>query len=119
MWGVSSRLPALAALTRVASLALGESVLPAGSAVGAHARWATKKQGGSTTNGRSSRPKFLGLKKGAGQAVLPGHILVRQRGLRYKPGQGVGAGRDHTLFALTAGAVRFAGPSGKKTVSVE
>jgi large subunit ribosomal protein L27 len=68
---------------------------------------AHKKGGGSTRNGRDSKPKMLGVKLYDGQAVLPGGIIVRQRGTRIKPGNNVGCGRDHTLFALVEGKVKF------------
>ncbi|MEI6805926.1 MAG: 50S ribosomal protein L27 [Myxococcaceae bacterium] len=68
---------------------------------------AHKKGQGSTRNGRDSKPKFLGVKRSDGTAVLAGNILVRQRGTRIKPGKNVGCGRDHTLFALTQGVVKF------------
>ncbi|KAL2613691.1 hypothetical protein R1flu_025383 [Riccia fluitans] len=70
-------------------------------------RWATKKAGGSTQNGRDSLPKNLGVKKSGGQKVIPGNIIVRQRGTKFHPGNFVGLGRDHTLFALASGQVRF------------
>ena len=68
---------------------------------------AHKKGGGSTRNGRDSQPKMLGVKLYDGQAVLPGGIIVRQRGTKIKPGNNVGCGRDHTLFALIPGKVKF------------
>ena len=68
---------------------------------------AHKKGGGSTRNGRDSKPKMLGVKLYDGQAVLPGGIIVRQRGTHIKPGNNVGCGRDHTLFALVEGKVKF------------
>ncbi|MCX7117041.1 MAG: 50S ribosomal protein L27 [Legionellales bacterium] len=68
---------------------------------------AHKKAGGSTRNGRDSNPKFLGVKRYGGQLVQAGEIIVRQRGTRFHPGEGVGLGRDHTLFALMAGIVKF------------
>ena len=68
---------------------------------------AHKKGQGSSRNGRDSQPKFLSVKRFAGQYVLGGSILVRQRGTRFKPGQFVGMGRDHTLFALSDGVVHF------------
>ncbi len=68
---------------------------------------AHKKGQGSTRNGRDSQPKFLGVKRYAGQNVLAGTILVRQRGTRIHPGRNVGVGRDHTLFALEDGIVHF------------
>lgn len=68
---------------------------------------AHKKAGGSTRNGRDSESKRLGVKKFGGEIVVPGNILVRQRGTEYKPGVNVGLGRDHTLFALSEGKVVF------------
>jgi large subunit ribosomal protein L27 len=68
---------------------------------------AHKKAGGSTKNGRESHSKRLGLKKSGGQSVLAGNILVRQRGTRYRAGENVGVGTDHTLFALKDGTVSF------------
>ncbi len=70
---------------------------------------AHKKGQGSTRNGRDSRPQFLGLKRGAGEKVTTGTILVRQKGTPYLPGLRVGLGRDDTLFALSDGIVRFRG----------
>ena len=68
---------------------------------------AHKKGQGSTRNGRDSNPKFLGVKRADGQFVLAGNILVRQRGTKIKAGKNVGIGRDHTLFSLSEGIVRF------------
>ena len=68
---------------------------------------AHKKGGGSSRNGRDSKPKMLGVKIYAGQTVDAGAIIVRQRGTRIAPGTGVGLGRDHTLFALVPGEVRY------------
>ncbi len=68
---------------------------------------AHKKGQGSTRNGRDSKPKFLGVKRADGQEVLAGNILVRQRGTRIRPGRNVGVGKDHTLFALITGVLRF------------
>jgi large subunit ribosomal protein L27 len=68
---------------------------------------AHKKAGGSTKNGRESQSKRLGVKKFGGERVLAGNILVRQRGTPYRPGDNVGVGTDHTLFALTNGRVEF------------
>jgi large subunit ribosomal protein L27 len=68
---------------------------------------AHKKAGGSTRNGRDSESKRLGVKRFGGQAVLAGNILVRQRGTEWHPGQNVGMGRDHTLFAKITGKVEF------------
>ena len=70
-------------------------------------RWATKKAGGSSKNGRDSQGQRLGLKKTHGQHVIPGNILVRQRGTQFHPGDNVGMGKDHTLFATHAGVVQF------------
>ncbi len=81
---------------------------------------AQKKGGGSTRNGRDSKPKMLGVKAYGGQKVLAGSIIVRQRGTQFHPGTNVGVGKDHTLFALVNGAVAFAlkGPLNRRTVSV-
>lgn len=81
---------------------------------------AHKKAGGSTRNGRDSESKRLGLKKSGGQAVIAGNILVRQRGTQYHPGENVGIGTDHTLFAKADGRVTFTtkGVAQRKYVSV-
>lgn len=68
---------------------------------------AHKKAGGSSRNGRDSPGQRLGVKRFGGQEVLAGNILVRQRGTKFHPGQNVGVGRDHTLFALASGKVAF------------
>jgi len=68
---------------------------------------AHKKAGGSTRNGRDSESKRLGVKKFGGEVVVPGNILVRQRGTRFHPGLNVGMGKDHTLFAKIDGVVQF------------
>ena len=68
---------------------------------------AHKKGQGSSRNGRDSNPKFLGVKRFAGERVVAGNIIVRQRGTRIHPGRNVGMGRDHTLFALEDGIVMF------------
>jgi large subunit ribosomal protein L27 len=68
---------------------------------------AHKKAGGSTRNGRDSNPKYLGVKRYGGESVLAGNILVRQRGTRFHPGENVSVGRDHTLFAVADGTVKF------------
>jgi large subunit ribosomal protein L27 len=68
---------------------------------------AHKKAGGSSRNGRDSKGRRLGVKKFGGQIVVSGNILVRQRGTQFFPGDNVGIGRDHTLFATTTGAVEF------------
>ncbi|OVA08824.1 Ribosomal protein L27 [Macleaya cordata] len=84
-------------------------------------RWATKKTAGSTKNGRDSKPKNLGVKKFGGERVIPGNIIVRQRGTRFHPGNYVGIGKDHTLFALKEGNVKFERHklTGRKWVHVE
>jgi len=81
--------------------------------------FAHKKGGGSSRNGRDSNPKMLGVKESAGSLVRAGAILVRQRGTRILPGKNVGVGRDHTLFALKDGVVRFRQRGDRKEVSVE
>lgn len=80
--------------------------------------FAHKKGQGSSSNGRDSNPKYLGLKRGQGQEVLAGTILVRQRGTKYHPGKNVGVGKDYTLFALTHGTVSFTTRDNKKVVSI-
>ena len=81
---------------------------------------AHKKAGGSSRNGRDSESKRLGVKKFGGQQVVGGNIIIRQRGTRVYPGVNVGIGKDHTLFALGAGRVRFPdGKLGRKYVSVD
>ena len=70
-------------------------------------RWATKKAGGSTKNGRDSKPKFLGVKVYGGSAIRAGGIIVRQRGKKMMNDVNVGMGKDHTLFALKDGKVKF------------
>ena len=80
---------------------------------------AHKKSGGSSRNGRDSESKRLGVKKFGGERVLAGNIIVRQRGTTWWPGANVGMGRDHTLFALTDGAVTFKkGLKGRTYISV-
>ncbi|MCC5887018.1 MAG: 50S ribosomal protein L27 [Gammaproteobacteria bacterium] len=81
---------------------------------------AHKKAGGSTRNGRDSESKRLGVKLYGGQAVVSGNILVRQRGTQFHPGDNVGLGRDHTLFATSDGSVKFEvrGPKKRRYVSV-
>ena len=79
---------------------------------------AHKKGGGSSRNGRDSNPQMLGVKIYGGQLVNAGAILVRQRGTKIKPGEGVGLGRDDTLFALVAGHVKYerVGKDGRRVV---
>ncbi|MDA7416722.1 50S ribosomal protein L27 [Xenophilus arseniciresistens] len=81
---------------------------------------AQKKGGGSTRNGRDSKPKMLGVKAFGGQVVSAGSIIVRQRGTRMHAGTNVGVGKDHTLFALVDGRISFGskGALNKHTVSV-
>jgi large subunit ribosomal protein L27 len=81
---------------------------------------AHKKAGGSTRNGRDSIAKRLGIKVYGGEQVVAGNIIVRQRGTQYRPGLNVGLGKDHTLFALKAGVVKFEvkGKEKRRTVSV-
>jgi len=80
---------------------------------------AHKKAGGSSRNGRDSAGRRLGVKKFGGEAVIPGHILIRQRGTRWWPGTGVGLGRDHTIFAVAEGHVKFhKGLKGRTFISV-
>ncbi len=73
---------------------------------------AHKKAGGSSRNGRDSEGRRLGVKKFAGERVVPGNIIVRQRGTKFHPGDNVGMGRDHTIFATTEGQVAFQRKSG-------
>lgn len=80
---------------------------------------AHKKGVGSSRNGRDSKPKMLGVKKYEGELVKSGNILVRQRGTEFKPGENVGLGRDHTIFATVTGKVKFEWDSkDKKRISV-
>ena len=81
---------------------------------------AQKKGGGSTRNGRDSKPKMLGVKAFGGELITAGSIIVRQRGTKFHAGTNVGIGKDHTLFALAGGTVLFAvkGSLNKHTVSV-
>jgi large subunit ribosomal protein L27 len=81
---------------------------------------AHKKAGGSSRNGRDSPGQRLGVKKFGGEIVVAGNILVRQRGTKFHPGAHVGMGRDHTLFSLIEGSVKFhTGLGGRKFISVE
>jgi large subunit ribosomal protein L27 len=81
---------------------------------------AQKKGGGSTRNGRDSKPKMLGVKRFGGELISAGSIIVRQRGTQFHPGTNVGLGKDHTLFALVDGHVSFStkGSLNKHTVTV-
>ena len=81
---------------------------------------AHKKAGGSSRNGRDSAGRRLGVKKFGGEAVIAGNIIVRQRGTKFHPGENVGMGKDHTLFALRDGNVSFRQRAGKRMfVSVQ
>ena len=81
---------------------------------------AHKKAGGSSRNGRDSDGQRLGVKKFGGELVVPGNIIVRQRGTRFHPGDNVGMGTDHTLFATATGRVRFVRRANARTfISVE
>jgi large subunit ribosomal protein L27 len=80
--------------------------------------FASKKGGGSTRNGRDSNAQRLGVKRFGGEAVIPGNIIVRQRGTKFHPGQGVMIGRDHTIFAVVAGQVTFTSSRNRKHVNV-
>jgi large subunit ribosomal protein L27 len=79
---------------------------------------AHKKGLGSSRNGRDSNPKYLGVKVFDGQKVAGGEIIVRQRGTRFRPGDGVGLGRDHTIFAKRAGVVKFDSGRRGRSISV-
>ena len=81
---------------------------------------AHKKGGGSTRNGRESHSKRLGVKIYGGEHIVPGNIIIRQRGSEFHPGEGVGMGKDHTLFAKVEGKVQFAikGAQKRRTVSI-
>jgi large subunit ribosomal protein L27 len=76
---------------------------------------AHKKAGGSSRNGRDSAGRHLGVKKFGGERVIPGNIIVRQRGTKWRPGVNVGLGRDHTIFALVEGEVSFRQRAGGRT----
>lgn len=80
---------------------------------------AHKKAGGSSRNGRDSAGRRLGVKRYGGEAVRAGNILVRQRGTKWKPGDNVGVGKDHTIFALIDGKVKFRKAVGRTFVGVE
>jgi large subunit ribosomal protein L27 len=80
--------------------------------------FASKKGAGSTRNGRDSNAQRLGVKRFGGETVLAGNILVRQRGTKFYPGENVGMGKDHTLFALVEGKVEFTSRRNKKHINV-
>lgn len=77
---------------------------------------AHKKSGGSSNNGRDSEGRRLGVKKFGGEVVIPGNIIIRQRGTVYHPGNNVAMGKDHTIFAVAEGKVEFSKKAGDKTV---
>jgi large subunit ribosomal protein L27 len=79
---------------------------------------AHKKGQGSSRNGRDSNSQRLGVKKYGGEIVKAGSIIVRQRGTKFHPGNNVGLGKDHTIFALIDGQVKFEGPTAKRRISV-
>lgn len=79
---------------------------------------AHKKGASSSRNGRDSNSQYLGVKRFGGQVVLAGEILIRQRGTKFHPGEGVGRGKDDTLFALVPGSVLFGAKRGRKTVNI-
>ncbi|MCD6399467.1 50S ribosomal protein L27 [candidate division WOR-3 bacterium] len=79
---------------------------------------AHKKGVGSSRNGRDSNPKYLGVKRFAGQSVKGGMVIVRQRGTRYHPGLNVGRGKDDTLYALSDGIIKFSMRKGRKFIDV-
>ncbi|MBP3345778.1 MAG: 50S ribosomal protein L27 [Alphaproteobacteria bacterium] len=76
---------------------------------------AHKKSGGSSNNGRDSEGRRLGVKKFGGESVMPGNIIVRQRGTQYHPGTNVGMGKDHTIFAVASGKVEFSKKANNRT----
>ena len=80
--------------------------------------FASKKGAGSTRNGRDSNAQRLGVKRFAGESVVPGNIIVRQRGTKFYPGTGVMIGKDHTIFAVVAGQVSFTSSRNRKHVNV-
>ena len=80
---------------------------------------AHKKAGGSSRNGRDSEGRRLGVKKFGGEAVIPGNIIIRQRGTKWHPGENVGMGKDHTIFATSEGKVAFRKSSGGRSTQAE
>jgi len=80
---------------------------------------ATKKAGGSSRNGRDSAGRRLGVKKFGSQFVIPGNIIVRQRGTKWHPGKNVGMGKDHTIFAKIEGIVTFVNSARKKRIYID
>ena len=80
---------------------------------------AHKKAGGSSRNGRDTAGRRLGVKKFGGEEVIPGNIIIRQRGTKFHPGDNVGIGKDHTIFALVEGKVAFKEKKGRVFVAVQ
>jgi large subunit ribosomal protein L27 len=80
--------------------------------------FASKKGAGSTRNGRDSNAQRLGVKRYGGEAVIAGNIIVRQRGTKFYPGTGVGIGKDHTIYAVVDGTVRFSEKNNRKHINV-
>lgn len=79
---------------------------------------ATKKAGGSSRNGRDSAGRRLGPKKSDGQYVVPGNIIMRQRGTKFHPGQNVDMGKDHTIFSIIEGNVEYTYKNGRRVINV-
>ena len=79
---------------------------------------ASKKGVGSTKNGRDSNPQYLGVKLFGGEQAIAGNIIVRQRGTHFHPGENVGMGKDHTIFALKDGAIKFTSRRGKQFINI-
>ncbi len=79
---------------------------------------AHKKGGGSSRNGRDSQSQRLGVKRFGGEQVISGNIIIRQRGTKFHPGENVGIGRDHTIYATAEGFVKFESRNGRKLISV-
>jgi large subunit ribosomal protein L27 len=79
---------------------------------------ASKKGVGSTKNGRDSNPQYLGVKLFGGQQAIAGNIIVRQRGTHFHPGENVGIGKDHTIFAVKNGTIKFTTKKGKQFINV-
>ncbi|GBG27812.1 50S ribosomal protein L27, chloroplastic [Hondaea fermentalgiana] len=107
MGGAAARAPLLEAALAQAGSGAGDLALGLGGLLGQSVRHASKKAAGSSKNGRKSAGKRLGVKKFGGEKVIPGNIIVRQRGTPTHPGKNVGIGKDHTIFALTEGFVQF------------
>ncbi|KAI3428173.1 hypothetical protein D9Q98_006553 [Chlorella vulgaris] len=112
-WRLAGRCQALTSLGAEACGAAREcSAISGGGVAAAGVQWqqlrfASKKQGGSTQNTKDSQPKYLGVKLFGGQKCIAGNIIMRQRGTEFHPGTNVGMGRDHTIYSLIEGRVRF------------